>query len=48
MGDIREEHGERFHKDISTKESIYQGKWSCNIMGDYFWDIEEKYEKLFI
>ena len=26
MGDISEEHGERFHQDISTMEIRYQGK----------------------
>lgn len=39
MGDISEEHGERFHQDIATMEKRYQGRWDCNMMGDYIWCI---------
>ena len=39
MGDVSEEHGERFHQDISDMERRYQGRWNCNMMGDYLWSI---------
>ena len=39
IGDVSEEHGERFHQDISDMERRYQGRWSCNMMGDYLWSI---------
>ena len=39
MSDVSEEHGERFHQDISDMERKHQGRWNCNIMGDYLWSI---------
>ena len=39
MGDVSEEHGERFHQDISDMERRYQGRWNCNMMGDYLWSV---------
>ena len=39
IGDVSEEHGERFHQDISDMERRYQGRWSCNMMEDYLWSI---------
>lgn len=36
LGDVGDEHGERFHQDIATMEMVenqYQGKWSwCPVM----------------
>ena len=37
MGDISNEHGERFHQDITTMESRYQGCFNEAMMGEYFW-----------
>jgi len=36
-GDVKDEHGERFHQDISVMEHRYKGKWSAAILGDYCW-----------
>ena len=36
-GDVNDEHGERFHQDISVMEHRYRGKWSAAILGDYCW-----------
>ena len=36
-GDMSDEHGERFHQDISVLEHRYKGKWSATILGDYCW-----------
>jgi hypothetical protein len=35
LGDVSEEHGERFHKDIEATEKKYQGRWDAAMMGDY-------------
>jgi len=34
-GAVRDEHGERFHQDISSVERRYQGKWNCAMLTDY-------------
>ena len=34
-GAVSDEHGERFHQDISSMEKRYQGKWSCAMLADY-------------
>jgi len=34
-GDVSDEHGERFHQDISVMEQRYKGKWSAVMLGDY-------------
>ena len=34
-GNISNEHGERFHQDISQMGKKYSGKWNPNIMADY-------------
>ena len=41
-GDVSDEHGERFHQDISTIEKRYQGKFSPNMMGDYCWSLHRE------
>lgn len=40
MGDVSEEHGERFHQDIKTMESRYQGRWDSHMLADYCWTIK--------
>jgi len=37
LGAVSDEHGERFHQDIVTMETRYQGKYNPNMMGDYCW-----------
>ena len=39
-GDVSDEHGERFHQDISPIEKRYQGKFSPSMMGDYCWSLQ--------
>ncbi|KAK3883232.1 hypothetical protein Pcinc_012433 [Petrolisthes cinctipes] len=36
-GDLSEEQGERFHKDIQEMEERYQGRWDVNFLADYCW-----------
>ena len=37
LGAESDEHGERFHQDITKAESNYQGKWNPGMMGDFCW-----------
>ena len=45
LGAVSDEHGERFHQDITKMERNYQGKWNPGMMGDFCWmllhDIQE-------
>jgi len=36
-GDVSDEHGERFHQDISVMGHRYKGKQSAAMLGDYCW-----------
>ena len=40
LGDISDEHGERFHQDIGCLEKRYQGKWSQAMLADYCWTLK--------
>ena len=46
LGDVSEEHGERFHQDILAMEKRYQGRWDAAMMGDYIWCLIRDDEKL--
>ncbi|UYV84754.1 hypothetical protein LAZ67_X003339 [Cordylochernes scorpioides] len=37
---VSDEHGERFHQDISSMEKRYQGKWSPVMLADYCWTLK--------
>ena len=37
LGAVSDEHGERFHPDITKMESNYQCKWKPGMMGDFCW-----------
>ena len=38
-GAVSDDHGERFHQDISSTEKRYQGKWNCAVLADYCWTL---------
>jgi len=40
LGDVSDEHGERFHQEIKEMEIRYQGKQSVNMLADYCWTIQ--------
>ena len=40
LGDVSDEHGERFHQDIKVMEERYQGRWNTHMMADYCWSIQ--------
>ena len=35
LGDVSDEHDERFHQDISVMERRFKGKWNPGMMADY-------------
>jgi len=38
-GAVSDDHGERFHQDISSMEKRYQRKWNCAMLADYYWTL---------
>ena len=42
LGNVSEEHGERFHQDSQVMEKRYQGRWDEAILGDYVWNLVRK------
>ena len=40
LGEVSDEHGERFHQGIVTMEKWYQGKWTSCTFADYCWMIK--------
>ena len=42
MGDISDEHGERFHQEIKEMENRYQGKVTKHMMADYCWFLQNE------
>ena len=40
LGAVSDEHGERFHQEISTMEERYQERFNPNMMGDYCWFLQ--------
>jgi hypothetical protein len=39
-GAVSDEHGVRFHQDISAIENSYKGKWSAAMSADYRWTVK--------
>jgi hypothetical protein len=35
-----DEHGERFHQDISAMENRYKSEWSAAMLADYCWTVK--------
>jgi len=35
LGDVSDEHSERFHQDIMAMEKRYQAKWTSGMLADY-------------
>lgn len=40
LGAVSDEHGERFHQEIFTMETRYQGKWNPRMLADYCWNLK--------
>ena len=37
LGAMSDEQGERFHQEIKTMETRYQGRWDAAMVADYCW-----------
>ena len=42
LGEVSDEHGERFHQEIAIMETRYQGRFNPNMMGDYCWTLQRE------
>ena len=42
LGKVSDEQGERFHPDISIIEGRYQGHYDANMMGDFYWYLQQE------
>jgi len=40
LGEVSDEHGERFHQDVLAMEKRYQGKWTSSMLTDYCWKLK--------
>jgi len=40
LGEVSDEHGERFHEDIMPMEKRYQGKWTSRVLAGYCWKLK--------
>ena len=40
LGEVSDEHGNRFHQDIMAMEKRYQGKWTSSMLADYRWTVK--------
>ena len=40
LGAVSDEHGERFHQQISIMENRYQGNFNPSMIGDYCWFLQ--------
>ena len=41
LGELSDEHCERFHQDIKVMEERYQDRWNTHMMADYCWSIRK-------
>ena len=41
LGHVSDEHGERFHQDISLLEKRFKGKWNTGMLADYCWNLKK-------
>ena len=41
LGHVSDEHGERFHQDISLMEKRFKGKWNTGMLADYCWNLKK-------
>jgi len=39
LGEVSDEHGERFYQDILAMEKGYQSKWTSSVLVDYCWTL---------
>jgi len=39
LGEVNDEHGERFQQDIMAMKNRYKGKWTSSMLADYCWTL---------
>lgn len=42
LGAVSDEQGERFHQDVRTIETRYQGRWDPAMMADFCWFLKKE------
>ena len=42
LGDVSDEHGERFHHDVSVMGRRFKEKWNPGMLADYCWGIKKE------
>ena len=47
LGDVNDEHGKRFHQDISVMEKHFIEKWNPGMLADYCWNIKKEDDALY-
>jgi len=40
LGEVSDEHRERFHQDIMAMEKWYQSKWTSSMLAEYCWTLK--------
>jgi len=40
LGEVSDEHSERFNQDIMAMEKRYQGKWTSSMLAYYCWTMK--------
>ena len=40
LGEVSDEHDERFHQDIMAMRKRYQGKWTWSVLAEYCWTLK--------
>jgi len=40
LGEVSDEHGEKFHQDIMAMGKGYLGKWASSMLADHCWTLK--------
>jgi hypothetical protein len=40
LGEVSDEHSERFHQEILAMEKLYHSKWTSSMLADYCWTVK--------
>jgi len=45
IGEVSDEHGERFHQEILSMGKRYRGTWTSRVLADYCWTLKRDIPK---
>jgi len=48
LGEVSDEHGERFYQDVMATERRHQGKWTASMLADYSWTLNVFYTEVLL